>query len=711
MPALTKIQDSFAWGMLAKGSLLPSSEVYYGGVASAVNYIIGADKKLHFRPGTTVLIDGFPTNEFPPATTFSNMLVAETLVGEVILVWYLTTENKWLISGCHTDGSKTYSLLTSLNDADVNIYATGLKFLVTCVSGHFTFEYGDAALVPVPYYFNPHQATNVPLPYHRPLPITPTLPLATLNLELLVSDFHDTQFFLPAPTLPNRYRTFQTDYKNYVVLFYTEHDDTTTYVYDKWLGDVIYLPVEGGGMNGLPGIAPALVFDGDGGIFSEYPLQLTHDEEFSQVSDLIFNRSVFAQHTTYPPRAIVFQNRVYMYGLPSRPNDVYGTVISQFNNFNTLIIGDPINGVIDVTQRQFPVSRLFSGRQLQLFTKSEQQTTVQNSDGISSSNFYLKSQTKISFYEIDPVMLGESTFFIGGDQQSVYRFVETGGVESSFIAIPVTEYLDTLINNPIKMVAMTNAVTNSYHVLIFNAYVPGSAGTTCAVLTFQPETGSENAAYGWTQWTFPFPIFSVATDGNKLYIVYYIANALDPDSMFTLCILDPTNENCFSDGTFIVPNVSSQVDISSWMDSKEVVAYRLDVNGNPFQYEVLDTGITRRLWPSDGEQSSFGVQIIGQITTLPVNESEETFFQFKKAQHFYVGYYNTFQLKVNGKEVPFYEFNTAINSQISVEFLTGFYTTEVTQQVGYNVSATILHTAPFSCTITAVGTIASYLGS
>ena len=155
----------------------------------------------------------------------------------------------------------------------------------------------------------------------------------------------------------------------------------------------------------------------------------------------------------YPRTTTFHEGRLYFGGSKSRPNTIFASRVSRYYDFNPGegLDDDSIEATIDSDSAN-AITGLFSGRDLQIFTKGAEFFVPQSSlDPITPSNIVINTATRRGSKEgIKPVGAESGTLFVQRSGQALREFLFSD-VELSYISNNISLLSSHLLNTPLDM--------------------------------------------------------------------------------------------------------------------------------------------------------------------------------------------------------------------------------------------------------------------
>jgi hypothetical protein len=154
------------------------------------------------------------------------------------------------------------------------------------------------------------------------------------------------------------------------------------------------------------------------------------------------------------PRTVTFhEGRLYFGGTKERPNTLFGSRVNRFFDFNpgNALDDDAIEATLD-TGKANPIIGLFSGRDLQIFTKGGEFFVPQSSlDPITPSNIVINGATRRGAKEgIKPLGVESGTIFIQAAGKAIREFLFSD-VELNYVSNNISLLSSHLLQSPVDM--------------------------------------------------------------------------------------------------------------------------------------------------------------------------------------------------------------------------------------------------------------------
>tara|TARA_R100001460_G_scaffold26911_1_gene54494 strand:+ start:234 stop:2195 length:1962 start_codon:yes stop_codon:yes gene_type:complete len=179
------------------------------------------------------------------------------------------------------------------------------------------------------------------------------------------------------------------------------------------------------------------------------------------------------------PRTVVFhEGRLYFGGTKSRPNTLFASRVNRFFDFNPGegLDDDAIEATLDTGQAN-PIIGLFSGRDLQIFTKGGEFFVPQSSlDPITPSNIVINGATRRGAKEgIKPLGVESGTIFIQSAGKAIREFLFSD-VELNYVSNNISLLSSHLLNSPVDM-ALRKATSTTDGDLLMVVNTDGTMAT------------------------------------------------------------------------------------------------------------------------------------------------------------------------------------------------------------------------------------------
>lgn len=173
------------------------------------------------------------------------------------------------------------------------------------------------------------------------------------------------------------------------------------------------------------------------------------------------------------PRCVTFhQGRLFFGGSRSRPATVWGSRVGDYFNFDpgTLLDDDAVEATVDTAQLN-SIVHCYSGRDLQFFTTGAEFYVPQNlMDPITPSNFFVKIATLNGCKkEIRPQGLDSGTLFIQRQGRALNEFVFTD-TQLAYVSNKISLLSSHLLKSPTDMaIRRATSTDESDQLLLVNA--------------------------------------------------------------------------------------------------------------------------------------------------------------------------------------------------------------------------------------------------
>jgi hypothetical protein len=345
------------------------------------------------------------------------------------------------------------------------------------------------------------------------------------------------------------------------------------------------------------------------------------------------------------PRTVTFhEGRLYFGGTKERPNTLFGSRVNRFFDFNpgNALDDDAIEATLDTGQAN-PIIGLFSGRDLQIFTKGGEFFVPQASlDPITPSNIVVNGATKRGSKEgLRPVGVESGTIFIQASGKAVREFLFSDS-DLNYVSNNVSLLSSHLLSEPLDM-ALRKATSTTEGDLLIVINTNGTA-VTYTILKDQNITAASLAS---TDGEF----VNVAVDVETVYFVvkrninstdvYYIEAFND----------DNTTDSAILLSGVTLPGTTSVTGLSHL--EGETVKVIVD-DAMQADKTVSSGGITLDAVPTSYVE--IGINYTPTITTMPVElrlPSGNTVGQKKRIVEATALLYLSQNLTLDGKDFAF----------------------------------------------------------
>ena len=240
---------------------------------------------------------------------------------------------------------------------------------------------------------------------------------------------------------------------------------------------------------------------------------------------------VWSATAGYPKTATFYEQRLWFGGAKNRPQTLWGSVISDFFNFNvgTGADDDAIDITLDTDQVN-AIKAVYAGRHLTVFT-SGAEFYISDSP-ITPSNSSVKRQTQFGSGSVRPINIDGAILFIERSGKAAREFLWTYE-EEAYTSNSSSLMASHLISGPVDMDARRGTSTDDANYV----YLVNTDGTMAVFNTLRhQEVG------GWTKWSTTGTIESVAVIVDEVYF-----SVLRTINSVAVRFLEKADENTYTD--------------------------------------------------------------------------------------------------------------------------------------------------------------------
>ena len=240
---------------------------------------------------------------------------------------------------------------------------------------------------------------------------------------------------------------------------------------------------------------------------------------------------VWSATAGYPKTATFYEQRLWFGGAKNRPQTLWGSVISDFFNFNvgTGADDDAIDITLDTDQVN-AIKAVYAGRHLTVFT-SGAEFYISDSP-ITPSKSSVKRQTQFGSGSVRPINIDGAILFIERSGKAAREFLWTYE-EEAYTSNSSSLMASHLISGPVDMDARRGTSTDDANYV----YLVNTDGTMAVFNTLRhQEVG------GWTKWSTTGTIESVAVIVDEVYF-----SVLRTINSVAVRFLEKADENTYTD--------------------------------------------------------------------------------------------------------------------------------------------------------------------
>lgn len=397
--------------------------------------------------------------------------------------------------------------------------------------------------------------------------------------------------------------------------------------------------------------------------------------------DCSLEEPVWSATHGYPNTVTFHESRLWMGNSTARPQTLWGSVISEFFNFDRGVGGDDES--IDITLDTDQVNAIYhivSGRHLQVFTSGGEFYIPESP--IKPSEVRISRQTRFGILKtVKPISTDGATMFIQRNGKQVREFLFTY-TEASYVSSEVNLLAPHIINSPVAMASQTGDVDNEGNYL----FVVNGDGTMGVFITNRAEK-----VMAWTKYTTAGDIMDVAVVEDVVYL--YVKRTINSSTVYHVEALD---NNHYTDA-------SKQVTQSS----SASVSGLSHLNGEACRVRA-DSSVMDNATPSGGAITlsraatniEVGLNFDVTIKTMPAAvtlDAGPISVKKRRISRVSAQLHQSTGLKINGKAVPNKNLGANVLGQ-APETFTGIKTLPI---LGYSKTAqvTVTQTDPLPLTL------------
>ena len=391
----------------------------------------------------------------------------------------------------------------------------------------------------------------------------------------------------------------------------------------------------------------------------------------------------------YPRKSLFFQNRLWLANTQSLPNTVFGSKINQPINYDVGVGADTDAIVYTIGQTNSgAILWLNGGKQMEIYCQNYEFACPQDDNtGITPSSFSIRQQSSYgSSPELKPVTYINDSYYATKTWKALINF-HFNGIGLTYVSSNISVASSHLVKNPTNRALLRGSDTSQDNFIYF---INPDDDTLTA---FQFSSEYKLAALTPITFQQDVQLIDICTIDNSVYILKYY----NLTKQYTIEVLDDTqridNAQAFS------------------MASSGLVTGLSALNGYTVQvvYENQDFGqylVSGGQITVDNPTAIADTVIIGLlydviITPMYFFDSAEASPFLKSVTRIYVDYYNSLNFTVNGKLVPYQNFQF-IQQGLPLVPQTG--TAIIDCAIGYDRFSTfsIKQSSPFDLQITAI---------
>jgi len=397
--------------------------------------------------------------------------------------------------------------------------------------------------------------------------------------------------------------------------------------------------------------------------------------------DCSLEEPVWSATHGYPNTVTFHESRLWMGNSTARPQTLWGSVISEFFNFDRGVGGDDES--IDITLDTDQVNAIYhivSGRHLQVFTSGGEFYIPESP--IKPSEVRISRQTRFGILKtVKPISTDGATMFIQRNGKQVREFLFTY-TEASYVSSEVNLLAPHIINSPVAMASQTGDVDNEGNYL----FVVNGDGTMGVFITNRAEK-----VMAWTKYTTAGDIMDVAVVEDVVYL--YVKRTINSATVYHVEALD---NNHYTDA-------SKQVTQSA----SASVSGLSHLNGEACRVRA-DSSVMDNATPSGGAITlsraatniEVGLNFDVTIKTMPAAvtlDAGPISVKKRRISRVSAQLHQSTGLKINGKAVPNKNLGANVLGQ-APETFTGIKTLPI---LGYSKTAqvTVTQTDPLPLTL------------
>ena len=391
-------------------------------------------------------------------------------------------------------------------------------------------------------------------------------------------------------------------------------------------------------------IPRALVRNSGTGVWSISNITLTNIPTYNYGSGA---EPVISVTRGYPKVCTFYEARLWFAGLKSRPQTILGSVTNDFYNLNigTGLADEGIYDTLDTDQIN-PIVNIFPGRQLQVFTQggefsnSARPITPEDSSWIRHTNYG-------SIAAVRPELLDGATLYMDRTGRNLRELVFSFA-EDNYTSPSASTLAYDIINSPVDMTVVRGTGDDiSNFVMLVN-----NDGSMAIFNTLRVEEVA-----GWTRWDTQGNFKSIEAIYDDLYAIVSRDNGY---------FLEKANIGVYSDSHIEVASGGPTITGLSHLEGQTV---QIIADGSVMLDKVVTGGevTTERTFTT----ASVGLGYNSQIEFLPISPNlggGSSVNREKRILKTTLRIYETLNMKVNGKTIPFRKFGTGILDSTPLPF-------------------------------------------
>lgn len=422
--------------------------------------------------------------------------------------------------------------------------------------------------------------------------------------------------------------------------------------------------------------------------FVEIPLASTED---IPVADWEFEsgyEDVWSSSRGWPRSGTFHEGRLFFGGSKSRPSTVWGSVVSDFFNFNPgqQLPDEAVEATLD-TDEVNAINSIVSNRDLLVFTSGGEFFVPQGSlDPIEPTNIIFKVTTRTGSKALKPISTENATYFIQkqGNQLIEYVFQDT---DVNYRSQNFSLFSSHLVDNPVDITHVNPTSTSRPHTII----LVNQDGTIAAYpfIRYQQVISP-------SLWTTEGLFKTACTDFDEIYVV--VKRTINGSDVYHLekFDFDFTTDAATQFFGATLPGTTSVTGLN-YLEGETVDVVRDDLALQ--QKTVSSGGITIDVAPT--EYVEVGIPYTPIIETLPVetrlpNGNVQGFL--KRITEVNLILNSTQSIKVDTEEVSFRNLED-LNLGTGIEFYTGIKTVQPLNGFTEESTLTITQTKPLFFTL------------
>jgi hypothetical protein len=400
---------------------------------------------------------------------------------------------------------------------------------------------------------------------------------------------------------------------------------------------------------------------------------------------------VWSSSRGYPRSSTFHEGRLFFGGSKSRPATVWGSVVSDFFNFNPgqQLADEAVEATLD-TDEVNAINSIVSNRDLLVFTSGGEFFVPQGSlDPIEPTNIIFKVTTRTGSKQVKPIATENATYFIQrqGNQLIEYVFQDS---DVNYRSQNFSLFSSHLLDDPVDTTHVNPTSTSRPHTII----IVNSDGTIAAY----PFIRYQNVISP-SLWTTDGEFKTACSDFEEIYVV--VKRNINGSDVYHLEKFDydftTDAATQFYDST--LPG-STTVSGLTYLQGETVDIIRDDLALN--QQTVSSGNVTLDIVPT--EYVEVGMPYTPTIETLPVetrlpNGNIQGFL--KRITEVNLILNNTQNIKVDTEEVPFRNLED-LSLGTGIEFFTGIKTVQPLSGFTEESTLTITQTKPLFFTLLGV---------